>query len=71
MTLTWPSVIAGGTIADDRGGGDLRPLIVYNALEVTGWYTVIISLRDLANVTARFKLEYGRYPGGNRNCLEA
>jgi hypothetical protein len=70
MTLTGPSVLVGGAIADDRDPpSDLRPLIVYNLLDATGWYTVIVSLRDTANVDARFTLEYGRYPGGNPNCF--
>ncbi len=72
MTLIGPSVIHGGAVADDRNPPtDLRPVIVYNLLETTGWYTVIVSLRDVEDVTARFTLEYGRYPGGNANCFES
>ena len=72
MALTGPSVIRGGAVADDRNPPtDRSPVIVYNLLEATGWYTVIVSQRDPANVTARFTLEYGRYPGGNANCFES
>ena len=70
MQLTGPSVLIGGAVADDRNGSaDRRPLLVYNLLELTGWYTVQVSLRDVTDVNAKFRLEYGRYPGGNPNCV--
>ncbi len=69
MHMIGPFRFAPGTMVDDRGGGDLRPVIVYDQLGMAGWYTVIISLRDQANLNARFTLEYGRYTPGNPNCF--
>jgi hypothetical protein len=57
-----------GQISDDRDVGDTRPLLALDALPWTGWYTVAVSPFDVDQATARFTLEYGRYPGGNPNC---
>jgi hypothetical protein len=70
MAIISPSVWD-GAISDDRNfdGGDTRPLLFFDPLPWTGWYTVIVSHFDHAPVTGRFTLEYGRYPTGNANCV--
>ena len=58
-------------ISDDRDfdGGDTRPLIGWDLIPWTGWYTVIVSYFDHdPRLVGRFNLNYGRYPGGNVNC---
>jgi hypothetical protein len=52
----------------DRGAGDTRPLVMIDEIEWTGWYTVIVGFEDVGNTVVRFRLDYGRYPGGNNNC---
>ena len=53
---------------NNREAGDTRPLLRLNNLAATGWYTVLVSLQSGGNTVVRFKLDYGRYPGGNANC---
>jgi hypothetical protein len=58
-----------GVSSDDRDGAtDTRPLLMLDALPWTGWYTVIVGYEDVGNAVVRFRLDYGRYPGGNANC---
>lgn len=70
MVVISPSVWD-GAISDDRDfdGGDTRPLLVFDPLPWTGWYTVIVSHFDHVPLLGRFTLEYGRYPTGNANCV--
>jgi hypothetical protein len=56
---------------NNREAGDTRPLLRLDDLPSTGWYTVLVSLQGAGNTVARFRLDYGRYPGGNPNCTEA
>jgi hypothetical protein len=53
---------------DDRGGGDLRPLVKIDATPNNGWYTVHLARFDGSAVNANFVLLYGRYNTGNVNC---
>src|SRR5262245_43101271 len=69
MHFFGPFFQSAASSGDDRPG-DTRPFLAYGGLPHTGWYTVIVQLRDPANVDARFKLEYGRYNNGNVNCDE-
>jgi hypothetical protein len=52
----------------DRGTGDTRPLVRVDGVDFTGWYTVVVGFEDAGNTVVRFRLDYGRYPGGNVNC---
>jgi hypothetical protein len=70
MLIVAPSINF-GQVSDDRDAGDTRPLLALDVLPWTGWYTVAISPYDVGQTTARFTLEYGRYPGGNPNCAPA
>ncbi len=70
MVIIAPSVNF-GQVSDDRDVGDTRPLLALDVLPWTGWYTVLVSPFDVDQTTARFTLEYGRYPGGNANCAPA
>lgn len=54
--------------SDDRDAGDTRPLLMLDMLPWTGWYTVVVAFEDVGNTVVRFRLDYGRYPGGNSNC---
>lgn len=69
MVVISPSVWD-GFISDDRDfdAGDTRPLITWDALPWTGWYTVIVSYFDHDPRIGRFNLNYARYRGGNPNC---
>jgi hypothetical protein len=68
MAVLAPSVNF-GAVVDDRDVGDFRPLVFVDPVPQTGWYTVAISYWEYDTVVARFELEYGRYPGGNENCV--
>jgi hypothetical protein len=70
MLVVFPAVNI-EAFADDRGVSDARPLVAIDGVDLTGWYTVIVSQTDGDNVVARFELEYGRYPAGNANCAPA
>ena len=52
----------------DRATGDTRPLVMVDGLDFTGWYTVVVGFEATGNTIVRFRLDYGRYPGGNANC---
>lgn len=52
----------------DRSSGDTRPLVKVDGLDFTGWYTVVVGFEDTGNTVVRFRLDYGRYLGGNANC---
>lgn len=68
LLLVAPAVNYGG-ISDDRDVGDFRPLFGLDPVPWTGWYTVAVSYFDYDNRKGRFTLNYGRYKGGNANCL--
>lgn len=53
---------------NNRAADDTRPLLKLDNLARTGWYTVLVSLQGAGNTVVRFRLDYGRYPGGNPNC---
>ena len=53
---------------NNREAGDTRPLLRLDDLAATGWYTVLVSRQGAGNEVVRFRLDYGRYPGGNPNC---
>jgi hypothetical protein len=55
----------------DRSAGDTRPLVKVDGLDFTGWYTVIVGFEGAGNTVVRFRMDYGRYPGGNANCAAA
>jgi hypothetical protein len=55
---------------NNREAGDTRPLLRLDDLASTGWYTVLVSLQGAGNTVVRFRLDYGRYQGGNVNCTE-
>jgi hypothetical protein len=55
---------------DDRAGAsDRRPLVKIGSAPNNGWYTVHLARFDGGAVNANFVLLYGRYNGGNPNCL--
>lgn len=53
---------------DDRGGGDLRPLVKMTPTSNNGWYTVHLAHFGGSPINANFVLLYGRYNAGNANC---
>ena len=55
--------------SDRDGATDTRPLLMLDELQWTGWYTIIVGFEDIGNTVVRFRLDYGRYPGGNANCV--
>lgn len=70
LLLAGPTVLD-AYVADDRDdlGGDFRPLMLYDPIPATGWYTVAVSYWDFGPLVSKFVLKYGRYPGGNPNCV--
>jgi hypothetical protein len=54
--------------SSQRSAADTRPLLRLDNLASTGWYTVLVSLQGNGSGVVRFRLDYGRYPGGNVNC---
>ena len=59
-----------GTVyrSDDRGPGDLRPLVKISAAPNAGWYTVHVADFSGRPIEGDFTIMYGRYPAGNINC---
>jgi hypothetical protein len=53
---------------NNRKASDTRPLLRLDELVATGWYTVLVSFQGAGSTLVRFRLDYGRYPGGNANC---
>lgn len=60
----------GGSVwRDDDSGGGVKPLIKAETF-TPGWCTVQVCHFDGAGQHADFRLRYGRYDLGNRNCEE-